>query len=1065
MFIGIKLILLLIFPILKITGEIIRLNPKSPAMVMEGQNLNFTCQTLISGIPFLQFIFLDNRGNNKTVTIVMSSQTCKTDVENTSIYCDFPSNTFVLTLRKPVHNQTIYCAATFNQTVRSTNSTVFVQVPVSEVILSPSAVVEVNEKNENTFSCLAKRSRPMSNITWYRQNITVSETSSSIQSYDQPDGSLFDVRSNLTILFQKDQNGSVIYCTAHNIGRVPPRKSEEAVISVIYAPSRDPELKNKSILPVDEGNMVTLQCSVDTSGNPPIKWSWMCGDDNLTDTASNTLTLSTLTFAANRTYDKKKCNCRATSPRPSLYNVSSQPIVINVLYAPSSAPNLNTNTTFPVDENQTIYLRCSLPTSGNPRILWSWVCGGNNLTNEARNNDTETTLAFKANRKHDNRTCQCWATSPRLESFYNMSSKPETIIVHYAPLYAPKMIANTLTFDEGQPVTLICSVDTLGNPHITWSWICGDVNLTSEANNTFLRSILTFTANRKYNQRTCKCWAVSPKPSLSYNMSSQPRTINVYFAVNITNVSFPEGSNNMTAGYPLRIRVEIFGNPSSTVSWKIRQSNELIKENTLVFNVIEFQLDHVTCLHTNDYILTASNRVGNMSLKHFSLNVLCAPYLSIDNDLEPVVVGDEKQFGIKQNFIANPKPIVVWEKVERSEGSIIQNGSQHVTIFNFVNGRVNYTTILQRKNVTFFDVGAYKLYLENGLGNSSSITEVIFKRRPDIPSNVSVTCSEPFKARVSWIAEFDGGGNQSFLIAFSQSDWNSEKISPVLTSGEKGEKFVMISDLLPNKEHRFKVYAKNTYGNVSTKSVSCKIIDSEGENSLPLIASTVAGSLLVMIMIIVTTIFFFRRRGLAYNKARNSNVRLDSGFENEENDADDDGLKENSLYVSAGPRDTEKPEVAVYAAVAKKVPRSDNNSNLYADVKKSTRKDTSKGTVSSEVKPKKGLFKKDEKAKHKKAKKSKNRPGETDVYENSEDIALSTNIDNVYSNAGQKGLNKQEERGYKNKDGLLYIEVKFDGKQGQDNPVIHGEDEKTDYATVEFPMPSALHKASGSEEL
>lgn len=94
-------------------------------------------------------------------------------------------------------------------------------------------------------------------------------------------------------------------------------------------------------------------------------------------------------------------------------------------------------------------------------------------------------------------------------------------------------------------------------------------------------------------------------------------------AVNITNVSFPEGSNNMTAGYPLRIRVEIFGNPSSTVSWKIRQSNELIKENTLVFNVIEFQLDHVTCLHTNDYILTASNRVGNMSLKHFSLNVLC----------------------------------------------------------------------------------------------------------------------------------------------------------------------------------------------------------------------------------------------------------------------------------------------------------------------------------------------------------------------------------------------------------------------------------------------------------
>lgn len=1064
MYIGIKHILVLLFSILKISGQEIRLSPKSPAIVREGQSLNFTCQPLISDLIFLQFAdYSDENGRVVlgTVTLFPTSQKC--EPVNEPLICDFASNTFVLTLVKPVHNHIISCEALFNRTTPfQSNSTVSVQVPVSEVILSPSTKVEVNESNEITFTCLAKGSRPISNITWYRQNIEVSVTSLTIL----PVGSLFDVKSVLTTSFNKEENGSTVYCTANNIGGVPPRSSEKAVINVIYAPSRHPELKNQSTLPVDEGHMVTLQCSLDTSGNPPIKWSWMCGDDNLTDTANNTLLLSTLTFTANRTYDKKKCNCRATSPRPSLvYNVSSNPIVINVFYAPSLAPNLYTNTSFPVDENQTIYLGCSLPTSGNPRILWSWVCGGNNLTNEARNNATQTTLTFKANRKYDNRTCQCWATSPRLVYSYNMSSNPETIIVHYAPLYAPKLIANTLTFDEGQPVTLICSVDTLGNPHITWSWICGDINLTSEATNTFLQSILKFTANRKYNQRTCKCWAVSPKLSLSYSMSSQPRTINVYFAVNITNVSFPEGSNNMTAGYPLRIRVEIFGNPSSTVSWKIRQSNELIMENTLVFNVSEFQLDHVTCLHTNDYILTASNRVGNMSLKHFSLNVLCAPYLSIDNDPEPVVVGDEKQFGIKQNFIANPKPIVVWEKVERYEGSIIQNGSQHVTIFNFVNGKVNYTTILQRKNVTISDVGAYKLYLENGLGNSSSITDVIFKRRPDIPSNVSVTCSEPFKARVSWIAEFDGGGNQSFLIAFSQSDWNSEKISPVLTSGEKGEKFVMISDLLPNIEHRFKVYAKNTYGNVSTKSVSCKIIDSEGENSLPLIASTVAGSLLVMIMIIVTTIFFFRRRGLAYNKARNSNVRLDSGFENEENDADGDGLKENSLYVSAGPRDTEKPEVAVYAAVAKKVPRSDNNSNLYADVKKSTRKDTSKGTVSSEVKPKKGLFKKDEKAKHKKAKKSKNRPGETDVYENSEDIALSTNIDNVYSNAGQKGLNKQEERGYKNKDGLLYVEVKFDGKQGQDNPVIHGEDEKTDYATVEFPMPSALHKASGSEEL
>lgn len=93
----------------------------------------------------------------------------------------------------------------------------------------------------------------------------------------------------------------------------------------------NPELKNNSILPVDEGHSITLQCSLDTSGNPPIMWSWMCDDKNLTDNAMNTLLVSTLNFTANRTYDQKKCKCWATSPRPSLlYNVSSNPIVIHV---------------------------------------------------------------------------------------------------------------------------------------------------------------------------------------------------------------------------------------------------------------------------------------------------------------------------------------------------------------------------------------------------------------------------------------------------------------------------------------------------------------------------------------------------------------------------------------------------------------------------------------------------------------------------------------------------------------------------------------------------------------
>lgn len=42
---------------------------------------------------------------------------------------------------------------------------------------------------------------------------------------------------------------------------------------------------------------------------------------------------------------------------------------------------------------------------------------------------------------------------------------------------------------------------------------------------------------------------------------------------------------------------------------------------------------------------------------------------------------------------------------------------------------------------------------------------------------------------------------------------------------------------------------------------------------------------------------------------------------------------------------------------------------------------------------------------------------------------MSTNVDNVYSNAGRKGLNKQEERGYKVRpgkcNGVFCLQVKM----------------------------------------
>lgn len=67
----------------------------------------------------------------------------------------------------------------------------------------------------------------------------------------------------------------------------------------------------------------------------------------------------------------------------------------------------------------------------------------------------------------------------------------------------------------------------------------------------------------------------------------------------------------------------------------------------------------------------------------------------------------------------------------------------------------------------------------------------------------------------------------------------------------------------------------------------------------------------------------------------------------------DDGLKDNILYISAGPK-VEKSETAVYAEVNKKGPESNNNANVYAEVKKGEHRVLEDGTTYCDVKSKKG---------------------------------------------------------------------------------------------------------------
>ncbi|XP_056009614.1 hemicentin-1-like [Ostrea edulis] len=547
----------------------ITLTPQSPAMVRKGQPLVLTCQSNQTS-ELYTFTYIDSEGN--TIRYALGGggfQSCQNITNDAFIKCDFGTPwKFKLTLLNPVHDQVVYChRSREGQDLKNSSTTIFVQVPVSSVTLSPSSSVEVIEGQSFALSCVSKAARPAANITWHKEGVVLIGSSSILSMNNL----LYDVTSNLTSSFQRTDNGSKIYCTAVNINGDTPIVSAKAELNVIYAPTAAPQLTADVFTSVDEGQPITLRCTLSTLGNPHITWSWVCGDDTLSTGVTNTGTQSVLTLTANRKYNQRTCQCRATSPRSSLsYSRTSGTQTITVYYAPIAAPQLTADGSTSVDEGQSITLRCTLSTLGNPHITWNWVCGDDTLSTGVTNTGTQSVLTLTANRKYNQRTCQCRATSPRSSLSYSRTSGTQTITVYYAPFAAPQLTADGSTsLDEGWFITLRCTLSTLGNPPITWNWVCGDGTLTTEVTNTGTQSVLTLTANRKYNQRTCQCRATSRRSSLSYNRTSGTENITVYYAPTAAPQLTADGSTSVDEGQSITLECTLstLGNPHITWNW------------------------------------------------------------------------------------------------------------------------------------------------------------------------------------------------------------------------------------------------------------------------------------------------------------------------------------------------------------------------------------------------------------------------------------------------------------------------------------------------------------------
>nr|XP_022293909.1 uncharacterized protein LOC111104321 isoform X1 [Crassostrea virginica] len=192
--------------------------PETTAVVRQGQNLELTCHSNVSGGVYLFFTY-DNAGKPVRYGIGGNDyKQCVNSSDQAFIDCDFKDPwRFKLTLLHPVNNQIIYCNRTLHRKVSTCNVTVVVRVPLSTLVLVTSGNA-VNVGESTNFTCQTNYCDLPANITWYKGNTSISGTTHVTSTLNNNSESQVRTTSELWLSsVAPEDNCQEMYCTASNM--------------------------------------------------------------------------------------------------------------------------------------------------------------------------------------------------------------------------------------------------------------------------------------------------------------------------------------------------------------------------------------------------------------------------------------------------------------------------------------------------------------------------------------------------------------------------------------------------------------------------------------------------------------------------------------------------------------------------------------------------------------------------------------------------------------------------------------------------------------------------------
>ncbi|XP_033125255.1 nephrin-like [Anneissia japonica] len=580
------------------------------------------------------------------------------------------------------------------------------------------------------------------------------------------------------------------------------RTGDSVLLTCTSDPPDPPFISGYRGAKVKAGSIMSLTC-VSVGGNPLADLKWYKGTEELVGSheTSNRLVNSKLTWILSQEDNQAVYSCNASNSATPVPLHSST--TLNVLFPPSSV-NV-TVTAGTIQEGQNVNIICRTASS-NPISVITWYKDGTEIQGEDVANKsganggyiTRNRLRLQKVGPDDNgKIFKCSALNELLTESVNDAV---TLNVRYAPKMTVENGTVIRKTELSGQVRLECAAH--GNPsEVTFKWSKNNVNIYLPNSRYYMEDSGTFVIRNatRTDAGVYKCLATNEVGSgyitATLKIDYPPRiTTGEHIIVNL--------------GTPGQLRCEATANPkpSGFIKWSregydiSRYQQEFINDGSVL------KIPSVSKGDGGLYKCQADNGIGAATSKDVLVIVQYKPEIDTTGNGKVATSTGETAL-LKCRAQGAPVVKFKWKRFGKDLNTTIDRYTMEVGLLRLSDSYESRLVINYVDEVE--DFGTYTCIAYNDIGESTFNIVVEKKSVPDAPTGLKVLSVTHDSVRLTWLAGFDGGLNQTYQIRFRRGDLTSFQlmdVEPLYAT------IFTVTGLNPLSKYEFSVRGRNDLG-------------------------------------------------------------------------------------------------------------------------------------------------------------------------------------------------------------------------------------------------------------